>query len=337
MERIQTKFKGVLIAMIIMVFLLPTQIVNAKQDSKVAELDMQIIRNENEDYIIYIKDLLKENFKYAILNKNNAEELEINYNDSEQDENGNYIVKISKEDSANKYLYVKQIKENNETKIEEVDYGAAFTIENLKEVEQTTRRIETELKTDIVEKDEEIDGLRTKVTVGGLKIKGNESSKYFYSITKLPAKDYDRLKELANKINSDFSNTEIDICSKIQIAKEFNELYTTLSKIQDWKEVKDLVIMQPSDAQKDEEYIVYLKEVDENDNETLDIKIMKSYREDEEDKIPGRTETKVVKETTKLPITGDSIILFVILAIILLVAIIIFVRMKKLQKKDTTK
>ena len=54
MERIQTKFKGVLIAMIIMVFLLPTQIVNAKQDSKVAELDMQIIRNENEDYIIYI-------------------------------------------------------------------------------------------------------------------------------------------------------------------------------------------------------------------------------------------------------------------------------------------
>ena len=104
MERIQTKFKGVLIAMIIMVFLLPTQIVNAKQDSKVAELDMQIIRNENEDYIIYIKDLLKENFKYAILNKNNAEELEINYNDSEQDENGNYIVKISKEDSANKYL-----------------------------------------------------------------------------------------------------------------------------------------------------------------------------------------------------------------------------------------
>ena len=83
-----------------------------------------------------------------------------------------------------------------------------------------------------------------------------------------------------------------------------------------------------------EQYVVYLKKVDEDKTETIDLKIMTSYREDEEEKIPGRTETKIVKETTKLPITGDSIILFVILAAIILVAIIVFVRMKKLQGKE---
>ena len=61
---------------------------------------------------------------------------------------------------------------------------------------------------------------------------------------------------------------------------------------------------------------------------------MTSYREDEEEKIPGKTETKIVQETAKLPITGDSIILFAILAVIVLALILIFVRMKKLQNKE---
>ena len=92
--------------------------------------------------------------------------------------------------------------------------------------------------------------------------------------------------------------------------------------------------MQPDDAQKGEQYVVYLKEVNGNQEEITDVRIMTSYREYEEEKIPGRTETKIVKETAKLPITGESIILFVILAAILFVAIIVFVRMKKLQNKE---
>ena len=51
---------------------------------------------------------------------------------------------------------------------------------------------------------------------------------------------------------------------------------------------------------------------------------------------PQRTaETVVVQETAKLPVTGDSIVLFVILAVIVLALILVFVRMKKLEKKES--
>ena len=86
-------------------------------------------------------------------------------------------------------------------------------------------------------------------------------------------------------------------------------------------------------SQTDRGFILLLVNDRYYQNEIIDMKLMTSYREDEEEKIPGRTETKVVKETSKLPITGDSIILFVILGVILFVAILVFIRMKKLQNE----
>ncbi len=350
MKRIQKRFIGIIISMLIMIFVLPSQMVSANTTKQsTPDIDIQIIKNESKKgndendiyFIMYIKGYLKENFKYAILNKENASEMEIHYNDAEQDKDGNYVAKVSEADIANQYLYLKTIESNNEaeTKIKKVDYGTAFSVKDMKYVENTTNRIKTQLKTDITAKDEEVDGLRTTITVGGLIIEGNEDSKYYYSTTKLPNKDYDRLKELADKINSDFENSEIDMYSKIEIANEFKKLYTELAEKQEWKDVnRDLTIVQPENAEKDEEYIVYLKEEDSNGKEiSTDIKIMKSYRTDKEETIPGKTETKVVKETTKLPITGDSIILFVILGIIILVTIIVFVRMRKLQANGKEK
>ena len=55
----------------------------------------------------------------------------------------------------------------------------------------------------------------------------------------------------------------------------------------------------------------------------------------EEDRVePAREEKRTVQETAKLPITGDSIVLFVALAIVVIALIIVFVRMKKLNKKE---
>ena len=45
-------------------------------------------------------------------------------------------------------------------------------------------------------------------------------------------------------------------------------------------------------------------------------------------------ETRTVQETARLPITGDSIVLFVALAVVVIALIIVFVRMKKLNKKE---
>ena len=49
--------------------------------------------------------------------------------------------------------------------------------------------------------------------------------------------------------------------------------------------------------------------------------------------IPASTQEVKKQETSKLPITGDSIALFVILAALIIMAIFVYVRMKKANKK----
>ncbi|MBQ2938227.1 MAG: hypothetical protein IJE05_05065 [Clostridia bacterium] len=329
MKKIQVKLVITMIAILAMLFLLPIQVFGTNEE-------MQMIKTNNEDYIIYIKELQNTSFEFAITQSLDTEEMDRNYQSAE-DDNGNHVVLISKEkyeeiSGQNNYLFVKK---DGKLIIEgiKLDFNQVFTTQNMEQVELTSKKIETQLITDITEKDEEINGVKVKITVGGLKINAKENSNYYYAITKLPSERYDTLKELADKINTDYEKS--DMYSKIDLSKQFYSLYSDLADEQDWKKVDNYTILQPNDAKKGDQYVVYIKEVDENQNETVDVKFMTSYREDEEEKIPGRTESKIVKETTKLPITGDSIILFVILAVIVIVAVIVFIRMKKLQNAKT--
>lgn len=332
MGKLKTEIlKGIMaLTLIVLVLIAPTYVVG--KNTTDADVQTQIINTKTGDYIIYIKGLLDKEFNYAISNNANESEIDLN---SVKDEDGNSVALLTEakyeklEENAKTYLYVKTGEEVLET---EINLKEAFKQEKMEEVEKTTTRIETEVQTDITKKDEEVNGVKITVTVGGLKILDETNSEFYYGRTKLPATEYTELVELANKINDEYN--EMDMYTKIETAKEFHTLYTSLAEKQEWTKVENKTIMQPEDTQKGEQYVVYLKKVDEDKKETIDLKIMTSYREDEEEKIPGRTETKIVKETTKLPITGDSIILFVILAAIILVAIIVFVRMKKLQGKE---
>lgn len=329
MEKIQVKLVLIIIAIFAMLFLLPIQVLGTNEE-------MQMIKTNDEDYIIYIKELQNTSFEFAITQSFDTEEIDRNYQSAE-DGSGNHVVFIAKEryqeiSGKSNYLFVKK---DGKLIIEgkKLDFSQFFTTQNMEQVELTSRKIETQLVTDIIEKDEEINGVKVRITIGGLKIKAKENSSYYYAITKLPLERYDNLKELADKINTDYEKS--DMYSKIDISKQFYSLSNDLANEQVWKQVDNYTILQPSDAKKGDQYVVYIKEVDENQNETVDVKFMTSYREDEEEKIPGRTENKIVKETTKLPITGDTIILFVILAVIVAATVIVFIRMKKLQNART--
>lgn len=340
MEKIQTKLATVIIAIIMMAFILPIQVFGTNEG--LTNDNLQIVETDNGDYIVYIQDLQDTKFEFEITQSLDTKEIDLNYEKSKQDDDDNEVVFISKSEyekisEKENYLYVRK---NKKIVIDGVklDFNSAFEKDKIEYVENTMKnekieqRIQTELVTDIVEKDEIVNEVKIKVTVGGLKILEKENCEYFYGLTKLPANEYNTLKELADRINKEYE--ELDMYSKIKLTKEFYNTYNTLVNKQSWKKVENSTIMQPDDAQKDEQYIVYLKEVNNDGIETTDVRIMTSYREYEEEKIPGRTETKIVKETAKLPITGDSMILFVILAVILLVAIIVFIRMKKLQSKE---
>ena len=89
-------------------------------------------------------------------------------------------------------------------------------------------------------------------------------------------------------------------------------------------------VIQPSDAADKEEYVVLLKQT-KGTEVKYDAKFLTSKKSEE---APiEKEETTVVKRTAKLPITGDSLILFGILAVIVIALIIVFVRMKKIQNK----
>ena len=331
MKKFELKLTGVVIALIIIALLIPTKVLGA-------DAELQIVKTEQE-YIIYVKDLAKTEFDFAISDKDNATEMELNYINSVEDEEGNQVAFVTQtkynnelSTNAHNYLYIKT---TEGVEIKEINFDDAFDKAKMEEVETTTKRMETEVVTDIIEKDEEVEGVKVKVTVGGLKIIDTDQATYYYASTKLPAEKYTELMELAEQINSSYN--EMDMYERIKTAKQFYNLYNELKGLQNWLEVENMTIMQPNDAQKGEQYVVYLKKLDEDGNETIDVKLMTSYREDEEEKIPGKTETRVVKETAKLPITGDSIILFVVLAAIVIIAIIVFIRMKKLQNKENKK
>lgn len=332
MKKIQLKFVVVMMTMLAILFILQIRVFGA-------DVELQIIKNDDGSYIIYVKELQSSVFEFAITQSLDTKEIDRNYLKSVVDDNGNQVAFITQDKygelkGQKNYLFVKK---NGELIVEgkELDFDKAFLKENMKEVELTSKKIQTQLVTNIIEKDEQINGVDVKITVGGLKVTEKEDVEYYYSITKLPSDKYDTLKELAYKISTDYK--DIDMYSKIELAKQFYNLYKILVNEQEWHKINNYTIMQPSDAKKDEQYVVYIKEVDKNQNEITDVKFMTSYREDEEEKIPGRTENKIVKQTTKLPITGDNIILFVVLLSIVAVTVVVFTRIKKLQRQKDEK
>lgn len=333
MKKLKSKIVVIMLITILSLLILSTNAF-AKTESK----EVQVVKAENGDYIVYVKDLIaSEGFKFAISDEEGKDpnSTDLNKINSVTDKDNNQVALIQSETVSGKTetnLYIGE----TETKL---DLKNAFTVSDMEEVENTTKRINAELKTDIEQKNEVVDGIQYTVTVGGLEITDSdrEKSKYEYvseSVSeRLPKDKYSELQELAKQLEKDGNYESKDMYAKIEFAKNFSKLYKELIDIASWKPVQNLTIMQPEDAQKNEKYVVLLKKTAEDGTETYDAKFMTSYRTDKEASIPARTEIKTVKETAKLPVTGDSMILYIVLAVILVALIVVFIRMKKLKNQ----
>lgn len=322
-----------LIVASLLILMIPTNVLG----DEAKKVETQMIQTQ-DGFVIYVNGQT-EQFTYALSGSEEVSGLEsytISVPDSEEAQNQVAFITNAKYEEAkeqygdNIYLHVET---ENGVLSAKLDFENPFTQEMMETVETTTKRISTTLKTELEKMNEEINGVQTTVTVGGIEIDNFDSdAKYYSVVTPLPEARYNELAETADLIAEKYN--DMTIYSKIEIAKKFYDIYTELMEAQEWGEpLETAIIMQPESAQNGDRYVVYLKKVAENGEEIIDVKVMTSYREYEEEAIPGRTETRVVKETAKLPITGDSIILFVILAVIILVAVIVFVKMKKLQNK----
>ena len=339
MKNFKAKLTGAIV-LFIMLMLVPMIVLAVTNEENI-----QIISNTdvqgNEEYIVYIQDLMGTNFASAVSNIDNAQEQDLNFVTA-KDEEGNYVAQI-KGDAVTgdtTYLYVKYNQDNQE-KTEKItlDLSKALDIKDMEYVENTTKRIGTKTVENLIEINEEIDGVQKILTVGGLQITDTDKASYEYQLTKVE-KDtsYDRLMKLVNELNSENFNQK-DMYSKIQLTSEFYTLYNQLVNEAQWNDVAIndegiYEIRQPEDADDGYQYVVLIRKTAEDGTVTTDAKLMVSKITPEEVTEPGREEKVPVQTTSKLPITGDSIVLFVALAMVIIALIIVFARMKKKKKKE---
>ena len=320
MKSFKAKLTILLITMLLITMLVPFGSVAAANEG------VQLIQTTDGNIVVYVDGLEKEAFDYALSDNGSATEMDLNYINSVQDDEGNQVALITPDDLA-QYLYIR--KSDNTVTTVELNFDNIFTKSEMSLVENTTKRIQTEVisKTET----EVINDVTYTQTVGGLGITDDQNATYSYQIVKLPDERYSELQNLANELNNDYGNKSM--YSKIDFAKRFSDLYNQLISQVSWQQVEDMKVMQPEDATNGEQYIVMLRKVAQDGTITYDAKFMTSYRQDLEEVIPASTQEVETKETSKLPITGDSIVLFVVLAALVIIAIVVFIRMKKLNKK----
>ena len=333
MKSFKAKLTGAIVLFIIL--MLVPMIVLAVTN----EENIQIISNTDEqgdtEYIVYIQELMQTNFASAVSNSASTPEQDLDFVTA-RDGEGNYVAQIDANavTGDTTYLYVKYDGQES-TEVLELDLSKALDKTDMEYVENTTKRISTETVEKLEEINEEINGVQTTLTVGGLRITDTDNATYEYQLTKVTDNTpYSRLVELADELNSE-NYDQKDMYSKIQLTSEFYTLYNQLMEGATWTAVTDNEIRQPSDAIEGDQYVVLIRKTAEDGTTvTTDAKLMVSQINPYKEVEPEKQETKTVQETAKLPITGDSIILFVALAMIVIALIIVFARMKKLNKKE---
>ncbi len=224
-----------------------------------------------------------------------------------------------------------------------MEFENSLTKENINIIENTTKRIAVEISTskentestDPV-RNENIDGVKEISKAGYVKITDSKDATYYYQRVKTTdSADYAKLVELAEKLNKEYDG--MDMYQKVQENEQFYSLYSKLINEANWQEVENMEVKQPESTEQSngvgDKYIVFLKKV-AKDGETTDAQFLQEYYDYEPNAVKEQIKTQ---ETTRLPITYDSIALIVILAVVVVALIIVFIRMKKINKKDEEK
>ena len=313
--------------MLLILLLVYIPIISFADNQKINE--SEIVKVDEEKYIIYIQDLQSTKFNYSLASSQDGEYNKLASFESTTDSDNNQVAVIQKEewdfDKIDK-VYLK-IKQGDEISTVEVDFSKAITKQELENVETTCKRIKTEILNNLAEEDfKDENGIHKILKVGGLKVNDADDGQYFYDIKNANEME---IMNIAKKINNQYK--DMDMYNKIKIEKEFNEKYNILISNANWKEIEDKTIKQPKEAQENSEYIILIKKV-QNDNEITDIKFLTSIEEKNE---AYENEKIATQEASKLPITGDNIILIITFVLILGALIFTFIKMRKSNDKET--
>ena len=296
--------------------------------------NIEILEKSNGDYLIYIKDNLNNDFEFAFSNVANADKNSLSYMDSETDGTGENASKVAYVNSVTKALFNQptymwaRIGTNYILEGVQVDLSKAMHEYDLQYAASLTKEIEVDTtKTNTVK--ETIDGKEITTTVGKVVLTNiNENANYSYILVKLPnSQEYNKLMDLATRVSK--FNSTTNMYQRINVYKEFLNTFNNLipSDTDNWIDVQENEILQPEDAEDGEQYILWIKESQNDQTIKLDIQFLTSHKKYSEEKIMETI-------TTKLPITYDNNTLLIVLAILILVSIVVCIRIKTLKNKE---
>lgn len=343
MNQISVKLLSVL-AIFLFIAIIPIAVLGTNENMSL----VNTINSEGkQEFIIYIKDYTNQKFKYAFTNSANPEEMDLSYINSISDLGESQVafldaVTYEKLSEGNQpiFIWVKDENENLILKGIQLNLEKSLTKENINIVETLTKRIEVEIADSEESADatkpvrqENIDGVEETAKVGYVQIKDDKKAEYYYQRIKLSnSEEHNKLMALAEQIKNEYE--QMDMYEKVQIGTEFNELYSKIISEANWQEVEKMTIEQPEESVAGDKYILLLKKVAKTGETTIDAQFLTAFDSYRPNVIK---EEIVTQETTKLPITYDSIALFIILAVIIIALIVVFMRMRKLNQKDEQK
>ncbi len=295
------------------------------------EDNISLLKTSDDSYIIYVEKELDTDFLFAFSDSIEVDEDDLTFLASGLDSNElnvAYITKDIAESIINEktYMFLKNNKE--ELKMYEIDLKQAVTEEEIEFINTTTKRISVDT-TGNEYTNQEINGVKITHSQGKIKIT-EQGNNFSYYMQKVSTDQTANFINLANKIIDSNETTNYE---KVTLARNFIDSYNSMfNSISNWTDVNDdKEIIQPQESKKGDIYLVWIKD---NTNNVNDVQIL--ICDDEQNIVVEPEKTVKVYETTKLPITYDTIITLIIALIVLVVAIVALVIIKKKlnSKKD---
>ena len=294
--------------------------------------EITVLKKNDTEYIVYLESSLDKEYEYAFANSTTADKEYLDYMKAEKETvEGKYVMHITKERYDNYfagktvYVYARDLDGNYLAEGIQISLDNSIPYEAVDLVNNVTKKIAVDTTQKIVTKRTE-NGIEYTTSIGRVDIIDDSSSEYSYYLVKLPStEDYNKFMDLAEKLNSLKANS--GLYENIRMCKEFYDLYNQLMPTADnWSLVSDMRIDQPADSKTGDKYILWIR----NDSqEIVDVQFLTCFQNEDKEFVKDKN---IVTTTSKLPITYDSIILFVILGVAVALLVIVAV-MKKVNSK----
>ena len=294
--------------------------------------NVQMIKKSEKEYIIYVSNLIGSEFEFSFANKKDESKENLVFTNSalDQEDNGNNIAYIDEtiynnyfDGKKETYLWVKQGTEYK-VEAEKINLKDALTEEDIQELNNATKKIPVKFG-ELNLPAETVDGVKITRRMGTINIEDNSETEYSYKMLK--STEESKVEELINLANEMNKLDEKNTYDKLSIYWQFKSLYEELKPSDWWNVAENNVIKQPQESKKGEQYLVWIK-----NEQTTDVQIMTCN----DDYTPEYENKKIInKVITKLPITGESLALYITAAI--LIVLIVTVAILKVKNNKSNK